>query len=96
MPGSRASALPSFILACLIVAIVLHALAEAAHSDVAFLLTGLKAILYGAFMWSNGTLRLPTALTDAQIDMVNAIPSDIRTVLSHLDLEPTITRYAVC
>lgn len=85
-----------FILVALFLAIILHALAEAAHLDVAFLLVALKAMLFGAFMWSNGSLQLPSVLTDLQFDMVNAIPADIRTVISKLDLEPAITRYAIC
>ncbi|KAI0696208.1 hypothetical protein C8T65DRAFT_545061, partial [Cerioporus squamosus] len=85
-----------FILATLLLVTVMHALAEAAQVDVAFVLTGVKAILFGAFMWLNSSLGRRPSLTDAQNDMLKAIPSDIRAILKKLDLEPAIIRYAVC
>ena len=59
-------------------------------------MSALKAILYGAFMWTNKAHQSFPSLTPAQFEMVNAIPGDIRTVISRLDLEPDIIRYAVC
>ncbi|RPD70232.1 hypothetical protein L226DRAFT_426777, partial [Lentinus tigrinus ALCF2SS1-7] len=85
-----------FILAALLLATVFHALAEASRVDLAFLLAGLKAILFGAFLWSNNTLGISSSLTNAQRDMLNGIPMDIRTIIKKLDLEPPIIRYAVC
>ncbi|TFK92433.1 hypothetical protein K466DRAFT_468645, partial [Polyporus arcularius HHB13444] len=85
-----------FILAALLLAAVLHALAEASQYDMAFVLAGIQAILYGAFVWTNMTSGMPRSLTPAQFEMLNEIPKDIRSILKKLDLEPEIVRHAVC
>lgn len=71
-------------------------MAEAARLDVALLLVGFKAMLYGAFMWCNFEHRLPAPLSLSQASMLSEIPSDIRTVISKLDLEPDIVRHTIC
>ncbi|OSC96417.1 hypothetical protein PYCCODRAFT_1379203, partial [Trametes coccinea BRFM310] len=92
--GSRwaAKKLEPFILAGLLMACVLHAIAAVRGSNMRFVLVTLQVMLFGCLTYCNASVHL----TPAQHNIVNAIPDDIRTVLSALKIEPDITRYASC
>ncbi|TFK78578.1 hypothetical protein K466DRAFT_466594, partial [Polyporus arcularius HHB13444] len=85
-----------WLLAALLLVTIIHAIAEASRVDVAFVLAGIKAVLYGAFVLSNLSSGSPGSLTALQSDMLKSIPADIRTALKTLKLEPPIIRHAVC
>ncbi|KAI0706041.1 hypothetical protein C8T65DRAFT_577487, partial [Cerioporus squamosus] len=95
-PGTASRKLEHFVLAAFLLVTVLHAIAEASRVDVAFVLAGIKAVLYGAFVWSNLSSSSSGSLTDLQSDMLRSIPADIRAVLKTLELEPPIIRHALC
>ncbi|KAI9069063.1 hypothetical protein FKP32DRAFT_1560466, partial [Trametes sanguinea] len=81
-----------FLLAALLMASVLHSLEAVSRTNLRFLLTTLQVMVFGCFAYCNASVHL----TPVQSDIMNAIPSDIRTVLSRLQLEPDFLRYASC
>ncbi|KAJ3554676.1 hypothetical protein NM688_g2988 [Phlebia brevispora] len=83
-----------FLLVALLLAIVLHALATISRLQISYVLATIKVIIYGAFAYNS----TPSAnsLTPAQLNLLNAIPIDIRTALKNLDIEPEYTLYACC
>ncbi|KAI0363523.1 hypothetical protein BV20DRAFT_946139, partial [Pilatotrama ljubarskyi] len=81
-----------FLLVGLFMASVLHCLAAVSRSDVRFVLASLQAMIYGCFVYCNASAHL----TPAQHDVVNAVPVDIRTVMSQLELNTDFIRYAAC
>ncbi|KAI0375839.1 hypothetical protein BV20DRAFT_908569, partial [Pilatotrama ljubarskyi] len=85
-----------WLLAGLMMASVLHGLAAASRSDLEFVLAALQAMVYGLFVYCNLSFGRPPTLTESQKALLDSIPADIRTVLSRLDLDPTMTRYACC
>ncbi|CDO72139.1 hypothetical protein BN946_scf184962.g82 [Trametes cinnabarina] len=93
---SRAKKLQPWLLAALIMASVLHALAAVSRADLQFVLKTLEVVVYGAFAYCNASSGSASSLTAAQSLLLGEIPSDIRTVLSRLDLEPPILEYASC
>lgn len=93
---SPAKLFQPFLLAALMIAVVLHALAEAARLDVTILLVTMKAVLFGAFTWCNLLHHQPRSLSADQVKILDAIPSDVRTLISTLQLEPDIVCHAVC
>ncbi|PIL29463.1 hypothetical protein GSI_08405 [Ganoderma sinense ZZ0214-1] len=81
-----------FVTVALIIAVVLHSMAAVARPEVAFVLSGLRAMLFGAFVWCNAPSRTMNA---AQRLLLKCIPRDVRTVLRTLHLEPDIVRLFV-
>ncbi|OJT09666.1 hypothetical protein TRAPUB_13852 [Trametes pubescens] len=55
----------------------------------------MQAVVYGLFVYCNRLIGAPS-LTPPQSELLAAIPSDIRTVLTRLGLDPEIIRYASC
>ncbi|KAI0712363.1 hypothetical protein C8Q76DRAFT_578020, partial [Earliella scabrosa] len=82
-----------FITLALITSVIMHTLASVSHPKVGFLLSSMKAILFGAFIWCNAPSRSVDA---AQRLLLRCIPRDIRTALHALHLEPDIRHYACC
>ncbi|KAI0363915.1 hypothetical protein BV20DRAFT_957318, partial [Pilatotrama ljubarskyi] len=92
---------PCILLALLMVS-ALHTL-SGLNSDAANLVLGIiRVVLTGAFIASNnphGKRRERPqlgSLTDEQRSILESVPRDIRTVLSRLEVEPDIIRYATC
>ncbi|KAI9057530.1 hypothetical protein FKP32DRAFT_1545113, partial [Trametes sanguinea] len=85
-----------WLLAGLFMTSVLHTLAAVSRTDLHFVLSALQAMIYGAFIYCNVAAGSPPVLTAAQALLLNDMPSDIRTVLSKLDLEPPMIRFATC
>ncbi|TBU36326.1 hypothetical protein BD309DRAFT_838011, partial [Dichomitus squalens] len=81
-----------FLLAGLLMVTILHTLSDVARPDAAFALSTLKVVIFGAFTFSTAG----NALSPPQHALLNKAPSDIRTVLTRLGVEPNITRYASC
>ncbi|KAL7284233.1 hypothetical protein ACG7TL_001515 [Trametes sanguinea] len=94
LPGAAARSLEPWLLAGLVMSAVLHSLAAVSRPDLTYVLATIQAIIYGAFMYCNGASS--TTLDADQAGMLAAIPSDVRTVLGRLGLEPDIVRYASC
>lgn len=94
----RKHAREPFIMAALLAVTVLHTLASVSRPNCAYLLTALQVVIYGAFMYdvsqtsSHGT----RSLSAAQQAILNTIPTDMRTVINNLDLEPEYMLYACC
>lgn len=82
-----------FVTVALIIAVVLHGMAAVARPEVAFVLSGIRAMLFGVFVWCNAPSR---SLSAVQRLLLKCIPRDVRTVLRTLHLEPDIVRYACC
>ncbi|KAI0710498.1 hypothetical protein C8Q76DRAFT_576339, partial [Earliella scabrosa] len=85
-----------FVLAALIMTTILHSIAAVSRSRCQYILRTLEVVLYGAFVWCNTQSGNGSELTIAQDDLVNSLPEDVRTALSHLGLEPEFLRYACC
>ncbi|KAI8969511.1 hypothetical protein BD414DRAFT_428473, partial [Trametes punicea] len=96
LPGTVAKSLEPWLLAGLVMSAVLHSLVAVSRPDLTYVLTTLQAMIYGAFMYCNGASGTSKKLSAHQADLLAAIPSDIRTVLGRLGLEPDIIRYASC
>lgn len=73
--------------------VFLHTIAHVSRSNMGFVLATLKVIFYGCFVYCHASSRLSPARIDK---ILNAVPADIRTVLSELNIEPDFTRYASC
>lgn len=87
-------ALPPFLLASLFMVSALHTLSGVSRDASNLILATLRALLFGAFVaCSPGTSR---GLLPRQQAILDSIPRDIRTVLTHLKIEPVITKYATC
>ncbi|KAI0360932.1 hypothetical protein OH77DRAFT_1365392, partial [Trametes cingulata] len=85
-----------WLLAGLMMSAVLHALAAASRPHLRYVLATLQAMVYGLFMYSNRTSGGPATLNPTQSSLFSSIPSDVRTVLADLRLEPDIVRFASC
>ncbi|KAJ2992382.1 hypothetical protein NUW54_g7948 [Trametes sanguinea] len=93
---SPARTIQPWLLAGLLMASILHSLAAVSRTDLQFVLSALQAMIYGAFVYCNVTSGASTSLTPEQTRLLNEMPSDIRTVLSKLGLDPPVIRYASC
>ncbi|EIW65134.1 uncharacterized protein TRAVEDRAFT_109688, partial [Trametes versicolor FP-101664 SS1] len=82
-----------FVLAAFLMTVFLHTIAHVSRSNMGFVLATLKVIFYGCFVYCHASSRLSPARIDK---ILNAVPADIRTVLSELNIEPDFTRYASC
>ncbi|KAI1785300.1 hypothetical protein LXA43DRAFT_900068, partial [Ganoderma leucocontextum] len=87
--------MPTFLLAGLLMATVLHSLASVSFPRVDYLLATLRVVLFGGFT-ANSVRSLPTSVTSMQRSLIDSIPLDIRKVMKDLHLEPDITPYASC
>ncbi|KAI0827477.1 hypothetical protein BC628DRAFT_1318722, partial [Trametes gibbosa] len=81
-----------FVLAALVMSTILHTIHAVTRADSHYLLTTIRAILFGAFVFCNGGRRL----TSAQDSVLQTVPKDVRTALKHLHIDPEIVRYACC
>ncbi|TFY56546.1 hypothetical protein EVJ58_g7577 [Rhodofomes roseus] len=91
-------ALPPFILAALLMVSALHTLSGLNREAANLVLATFRALLYGAFVICSrsNTPRGPSRLAVEHQAILDCIPRDIRSVMSHLKVEPQITRYASC
>ncbi|TFY53450.1 hypothetical protein EVJ58_g9445 [Rhodofomes roseus] len=88
-------ALPPFLLAALLMVSALHTLSGVSRDAANLILATFRVLLYGAFVaCSAGTSRDQLA-PDKQA-LLDCIPRDIRSVVTHLKIEPVLTRYASC
>ncbi|KAJ3016340.1 hypothetical protein NUW54_g823 [Trametes sanguinea] len=94
--SSKTANMQPWLLAGMLMASVLHSLAAVSRTDLQFVLSALQAMLYGAFVYCNVGARSSSPLTAEQALLLDQLPSDVRTVLSRLGLEPPIIRHATC
>ncbi|KAH9854813.1 hypothetical protein C2E23DRAFT_705383, partial [Lenzites betulinus] len=83
-----------FVLAALLMVAMLHAIHSATRTDSHYVLTTIRAVLFGAFMFCNRARR--PSLTSDQEEVLNSIPKDVRTALKRLHIDPEVVRYACC
>ncbi|RDX40105.1 hypothetical protein OH76DRAFT_1366695, partial [Lentinus brumalis] len=92
--------LQPFILVALLVTSTLHTVSGLNREAADLVLMMMRAILTGAFIACNKSRRRNRArsspLTSEQQEILDSVPRDIRTALSHLKVEPEIIRYATC
>ncbi|KAI0644125.1 hypothetical protein C8Q79DRAFT_914175, partial [Trametes meyenii] len=81
-----------FLVAALIMVSVLHSLAHVAYPYTKLVLMTMKVVIFGALTMGNSRLALSTE----HRNFLKQIPSDVRTVMKFLALEPDITLYATC
>ncbi|RDX40340.1 hypothetical protein OH76DRAFT_1366365, partial [Lentinus brumalis] len=89
-----------FILVALLVTSTLHTVSGLNREAADLVLLTMRAVLTGAFIACNKAKRRNRShsppLTPEQQAMLDSVPRDIRTALSHLKVEPNIIRYATC
>ncbi|KAI0323133.1 hypothetical protein GY45DRAFT_1213215, partial [Cubamyces sp. BRFM 1775] len=81
-----------FLVCALIMVCILHSLSHVARPYANFILATIKVVLLGCAMACNGS----NELTGAQRQLLRQIPSDIRTAIKMLDLEPDMAVDASC
>ncbi|KAH9846513.1 hypothetical protein C2E23DRAFT_743882, partial [Lenzites betulinus] len=91
--GSLAQLEP-FVVAALIMTTILHAVHSVNRADSNYVLSTIRVLLFGAFMFCNKGRR--ASLTAVQQGVLNTIPKDVRTALKRLNVSPDIIRYACC
>ncbi|KAI1783120.1 hypothetical protein LXA43DRAFT_904206, partial [Ganoderma leucocontextum] len=87
-----------FILAALLMATILHSLASVSFPQTTYLLSTLRAVLFGALTVScvvDPSTTTPQLSFEHQ-QLLNHIPLDIRSVMKLLHLEPDLLTYASC
>ncbi|RDX39489.1 hypothetical protein OH76DRAFT_1298719, partial [Lentinus brumalis] len=87
-----------FVLAGLLVTSALHTLSGVNRDAANLVLVMLRAVLVGVFIFcSKSTSRgAPSPLSAAQKAVLDSVPRDVRTAMSHLRLQPEFIRYATC
>ncbi|KAI0653767.1 hypothetical protein C8Q70DRAFT_876659, partial [Cubamyces menziesii] len=83
-----------FVLAGFIMTCMLHAIHAVNHLDSHYILATLRVVLFGAFMFCNQSRR--SSLSPAQQAVMQSIPTDVRTALKKLGINPEIVHYACC
>ncbi|KAL7283106.1 hypothetical protein ACG7TL_002531 [Trametes sanguinea] len=98
-------AMQPFILLGLLMMSALHTLCGTSRPATNLILVTLRVVLTGAFMACNGhsvhshtahNPRSRDSLSDFQQKVLDSIPRDIHTTLSHLKVETEFIRYATC
>ncbi|KAI9061949.1 hypothetical protein FKP32DRAFT_1574730, partial [Trametes sanguinea] len=81
-----------FLIGALWMVCVLHTLAHVARPYANLALATIKVVILGTIMFCDGS----SSLTTRQRELLKAVPSDVRSALRLLDLEPDLTVYASC
>ncbi|KAI0667019.1 hypothetical protein C8Q78DRAFT_983017, partial [Trametes maxima] len=81
-----------FLIAALIMVCALHSLAHLSHPYSNFVLATIKVVILGAVMMSGGS----SSLSAEHRSLLKNIPSDVRTAMKILNLEPDVVTYASC
>ncbi|KAI0646436.1 hypothetical protein C8Q79DRAFT_926401 [Trametes meyenii] len=86
--------LEPFVLAALLMTCLLHAVHSVNRLDSRYVLATLRVVLFGVFMFCNKARR--SLVSSGQRAVMNSIPTDVRTALKRLHIDPEIIRYACC
>ncbi|KAI9062806.1 hypothetical protein FKP32DRAFT_1554566, partial [Trametes sanguinea] len=81
-----------FLIAALFMVCALHSLAHVARPYANLVLATIKVVILGATMACGGSSRLP----ELQQRLLKRVPSDVRSAIDLLGLEPELTVYAAC
>ncbi|KAL7279724.1 hypothetical protein ACG7TL_006131 [Trametes sanguinea] len=90
-PDARRNMQP-FLVAALFMVCALHSLAHVARPYANLVLATIKVVIWGAIMACGGS----STLMVHQQSLLKLIPSDVRTAIDLLGLEPDLTVYAAC
>ncbi|KAH9834090.1 uncharacterized protein C8Q71DRAFT_725300 [Rhodofomes roseus] len=88
-------ALPPFLLITLLMVSALHTISGLNREAANLILATLRALLFGAFIACSAP-HGRRQLTSEQQAILDSIPRDIRSVMSQLKVEPSMTKYAAC
>ncbi|KAI0672554.1 hypothetical protein C8Q78DRAFT_951998, partial [Trametes maxima] len=81
-----------FFATALVMVCVLQALAHINHGFASYVLSTVKVIVFGAMMMSRGS----SPLSSQQLELLRKVPSDVRTAIRALQLEPDVVMYTAC
>ncbi|KAI0325704.1 hypothetical protein GY45DRAFT_1217033, partial [Cubamyces sp. BRFM 1775] len=84
--------LQPFLIAALFMVCALHSLAHVARPYANLVLATIKIVILGTIMACGGSSRL----SELQRSLLQRIPSDVRSAIDMLGLEPDLTVYAAC
>ncbi|KAI0658047.1 hypothetical protein C8Q70DRAFT_878943, partial [Cubamyces menziesii] len=81
-----------FLIVALFMVCALHSLAHVARPYANLVLATIKMVMLGAIMSCGG----PSRFTELQRSLLKSVPSDVRSAIELLGLEPDLTVYASC
>ncbi|OSD01989.1 hypothetical protein PYCCODRAFT_1344209, partial [Trametes coccinea BRFM310] len=81
-----------FLIAALFMVCALHSIAHVARPFANLVLATIKVVILGAIMACGGSSRL----SDLQRSLLGRVPSDVRSAMDILGLEPELIVYASC
>ncbi|KAI9069639.1 hypothetical protein FKP32DRAFT_1559298, partial [Trametes sanguinea] len=81
-----------FLITALFMVCALHSLAHVARPYANLVLAAIKVVILGAIMTCGGSSNL----TEMQRRLLKRVPTDVRSAIELLGLEPDVTTYATC